>query len=416
MKNIAATTAMSLGLLVNTAYAQSTPTVKYSAAIDIAPTTEQVPTVQPGQTMMYIVDPKTEPVVPVHNYEIQVWLTPYATLQDSADDVLVQYIPVQLTGPNPNLTAEGEHQRTMTAPTAPGRYALCTEAQFDSNVTEYRLCHAFTVAAPAAAPAPEDDLSLIHAQIGQPWDILIGRYKPITQWTRSNGELPEGLFYDASGEIITDALNLSHNFEFMIQEEAPCSACGTRTTPTPSTSSPSSVEESVAYYAVNATTVSRPHDKDIQICGMPGTIVELIAGQSYEVKSHAYDVNGPLRVGVTGSTERVFVPYEAPTPGVAATLPVTSDDEFQLVRLTYIDVDGNSTFNRGDVPTGFDSVKINVNDKNANPYAIAVPAYLAGVVTGILIPTKIPNGNVLDTIPEILEGIYNQGTPGNIVH
>jgi hypothetical protein len=42
----------------------------------------------------------------------------------------------------------------MTAPTAEGKYALCTEAQFDGHIQESRLCHAFTVAAPVAAPAP----------------------------------------------------------------------------------------------------------------------------------------------------------------------------------------------------------------------------------------------------------------------
>ncbi len=150
MKNIATT--LSLGLLVNTAYAQSAPapTVKYSAAIDIAPVTEQIPTVQPGQTMQYIVDPKTEPVVPVHNYQAQVWLTPYATLANTADDTLVQYIPVQLTGPNPVLTVEGEHQRTMVAPTTPGLYALYTEFKADEHVADTRSYHRFIVKAPEA--------------------------------------------------------------------------------------------------------------------------------------------------------------------------------------------------------------------------------------------------------------------------
>jgi hypothetical protein len=417
MRKLAATT-MGLGLLVSTAQAQTAPT-RYSAPIDIAPYTEQVPTVAPGQTIVYKINPTSVPVVSVTQYDVQVWLTPYATLQNSADDILVQDIPVTLSGPNPTLAAEWEHVRTMTAPTAEGKYALCTEAQFDGHIQESRLCHAFTVAAPVAAPAPVDLLTtLIGAQIGQPWDILIGRYRPTTQWTRPNRELPEGLFYDDKRELMIDTLNLSHNFEFMIREEA-CSTCGTRTAPTPSVSTSPSVEERVAYFAVNAAlTHQRPHDKDIQICGMPGSVVELVVGQSYEAKLHAYDVNGPLRVGVTATTERVFTPYEAPVPGVAAALPVMGDDEFQLVRIRYKDVDGSGTYTRGDIPTGLDIVKINVNDKNANPYAIAASTYFMGVVTGLLIPLKgigIPNGHGPLSIPGGPLGNYFPGNPGNLV-
>lgn len=285
---------------------------------------------------------------------------------------------------------------------APGNYILAARGKRDGNWQTDGTYASFTIeaqkkeepkqelaensqaqktesASTSQAPKTDNPFTLYSSLS---WDLRVGRYganKVFPRWESNNLEGVYVTLENNKPMVSQDWVNLSHNFEFKV--------LGTYDFYSIVPQQEDGINNSEALFAVHAIVGDKDSDKDIDILQERSAVTELQFGQSYEVKQIA------VRNGVGRSFVREH-PKDASTVTFAGqTFTVDTPDSFYLVKVAYQDVDKDNKYTDGtDRAIGLDALAIHVDNKAPNPWAVAVPAYLGGVATGLGVRTALGLG------------------------
>lgn len=280
---------------------------------------------------------------------------------------------------------------------APGNYILAARGKLDGNWQDQGTYAPFTIEAqkkeepkqepksskieepkaqePQSAPAATADNPFAFYK-NRSWDLKVGRYG-------ANKVFPnlEGVTITVENNkpvIAQDWVNLSHNFEYKV--------LGTYDFYSMVPQEKNGINNREALFAVHAIVGNEDSDKDIDILQKRSAVTELQFGQSYEVKQTA-ERNGVGRSFVPS------YPKDASTVTFAGqTFSVDAPNTFYLVKVAYEDVDNDGKYTDKDKLLGLDAVVIHIDNKAPNPWAVGVPAYLAGVATGVGVSTALGLG------------------------